>query len=335
VRIPRRANGLLGAELERAGDGAYLVKRIYRGAAPDRVVSPLDVPGVDVDEGDYILAVNGRPVTDERPFLALLENLAGKDVVLTVADAPDADETREAVVHTIGNEGELKYAEWVRKNREYVLEKTGGKMGYIHVPDMMGRGMIEFNTWFYPQLAKEGMVVDMRWNGGGSYSQIMVERLRREIVSFTWRRGGGVTHYPRKVMNGPFVVLVNEGSGSDGDIFPQAIQIQGLAPIIGSRTWGGVNGISGLRPLVDGGLVTQSQIAWWDRKDGWGLENRGVIPDVEVKSLPQDVARGVDVQMDRGIAELMKMHASDPPQKPDFGPIMKRARKAYRSELRD
>lgn len=335
VSVPRRSTGLLGAELERAGDGAYKVAHIFRGGDPDRVVSPLAVPGVDIGEGDYILAVNGRSIQDDRPFHAYMDNLAGQDVILTVGDEPGADDTREVVVAPIPHEGELRYAAWVRKNREYVLEKTDGKMGYIHVPDMMNRGMIEFNTWFYPQLAKEGMVVDMRWNGGGSFSQIMVERFRREIVSFTWRRGGGVSHYPRCVLNGPFVVLVNESSGSDGDIFPQAIQLEGLAPVIGSRTWGGVNGITGIRPLVDGGLVTQSQIAWWDRQDGWGLENRGVIPDIEVTTLPQDIARGVDVQMDRGITELLRMHKEDPPEEPDFGPSMKRARKAYRGELKD
>ncbi|MCP4571783.1 MAG: hypothetical protein GY838_05470 [bacterium] len=335
VRVPRRSTGLLGAELERAGDGAYRVARVIRGGDPDRVVAPLDVPGVDVGEGDYILAVNGKPITGGRPFLFYMDNLAGQDVILTVGDEPGADDTRQVVVTPIAHEGELRYAEWVRKNREYVLEKTDGKMGYIHVPDMMGRGMIEFNTWFYPQLAKEGMVVDMRWNGGGSFSQIMLERFRREIVSFTWYRGGAVAHYPRRLVNGPFIVLVNESSGSDGDIFPQAIQLEGLAPIIGSRTWGGVNGITGLRPLVDGGLVTQSQVAWWDRKDGWALENRGVIPDIEVKSLPQDVARGVDSQLDRGIAEVLRMHKANPPEKPEFGPSMKRARKAYRVELGD
>jgi tricorn protease len=335
VRVPRLANGLLGAELVRENDHAYEVKRILRGADPDRVVSPLDVPGVDIDEGDFVLAVNGKAIESDRPLLAYLENLAGKDVVLTVGDKPEMKNSREVVVTPIGHEGELRYAEWVRLNREYVLEKTDGKMGYIHVPDMMNRGMIEFNTWFYPQLDKEGMIVDMRWNGGGSFSQIMLERFRRELTSFSYYRGGAIGNYPDDVLNGPFVVLVNESSGSDGDIFPQAIQLEGLAPVIGSRTWGGVNGITGLRPLVDGGLVTQSQVAWWDRKDGWGLENRGVIPDIEIKTLPQDIARGLDTQLDRGLEELLRLHRDNPPQKPDFKESMRRSRDSYRRELRD
>lgn len=333
VKVPRVATGLLGAVLQRENDQAFRVVRIYRGAAPDRECSPLDIPGVDIDEGDFILAVNGKPIAAGRPFHAYMENLAGKDVVLTVGDKPEIKDSRKVVVVPIGHDYELQYADWVRQNREYVAEKTGGKMGYIHVPNMSGRGMIEFNTWFYPQLDKEGMVVDMRWNGGGSYSQIMLERFRRQVTSFSYYRGGAVGKYPYDVLNGPIVVLVNESSSSDGDIFPQAVQLEGLAPVIGMRTWGGVNGITDLRPLVDGGLTTQSQVAWWDPKDGWGLENRGVVPDIEVMAMPQDVAVGKDKQLDRGLEELLRLHRENPPQKPDFKESMRRSRDSYRGEL--
>lgn len=333
VQVNRVPTGLLGADLVREGDGAYRVATIFHGSDPDRVRSPLDVPGVDVNEGDYILAVNQQPVSKGRPFHAYLENLAGKEVVLTVNAEPRMEGSRKVVVTPVARDGDLRYADWVRRNREYVLDKTGGKMGYIHIPDMLNPGMIEFNTWFYPQLDREGMVVDVRWNGGGSYSQLMLERFRRKVLSFSFQRGGAVGPYPYRVLNGPFVVLVNESSGSDGDIFPQAVQLEGLAPIIGTRTWGGVNGITSLRPLVDGGLITQSQVAWWDPKDGWGLENRGVIPDVEVVALPQDIARGIDRQLDRGIEELMRLHAENPPIQPDFPPSMRRSRKSYRDEL--
>jgi tricorn protease len=214
-----------------------------------------------------------------------------------------------------------------------VAEKTGGKIGYIHVPDMWQEGLIEFNTWFYPQLDREGMVVDTRWNGGGAVSQMLVERLRRPVDSFDRARGGGISTYPARTLNGPFVVLTNEFAGSDGDIFPRAIQLEGLAPVIGTRSWGGVVGISSLRPLVDGGLITQPQAAWWDRRGGWGLENRGVEPDIEVPSLPQEIARGVDAQLDRAIEEVMRLHATDPPVKPDFGPVPDHSRKAYRDEV--
>ena len=333
VRVERVPTGLLGADLERAGDGAYRIAKIYRGGDPDRVRSPLDVPDADVEEGEYILAVNRRPITAGRPFHAWLENLAGKEIVLTVGPTVSLEGSREVVVTTLRSEADLRYSDWVRANREYVLEKTDGKIGYIHLPDMLNPGLIEFNTWFYPQLDKQGMVVDVRWNGGGAFSQVMLERFRRPVLSFGFRRGGAYGTYPYRVLNGPFVVLVNHRSGSDGDIFPQAVQLEGLAPLIGTRSWGGVNGIAALRPLVDGGLITQPQAAWWDPKDGWRLENRGVIPDIEVPALPQDLARGLDRQLDRGIEEVLRLHAEHPPVVPDFGPSRDRSRHGYEEEL--
>jgi len=173
-----------------------------------------------------------------------------------------------------------------------VAERTGGKIGYIHLPDMMKDGLTRFDTWFYPQLDKEGMIVDARWNLGGFVSQLVLERLRRKIVSFDRSRGGGVYTYPYRTLNGPFVVLTNEFAGSDGDIFPTSVQLEKLAPVIGTRSWGGVVGIRGDKPLVDGGMVTEPEAAWWDPQQGWALENRGVIPDIEIDNRPEEVARG-------------------------------------------
>ncbi len=178
------------------------------------------------------------------------------------------------------------------------------------------------------------MVVDIRYNGGGAVSQMLVERFRRPVDSFNLARGGNVNTYPYRTLNGPFVVLTNEFAGSDGDIFPYAIQLEELAPVIGARSWGGVVGISGMRPLVDGGLLTQPESAWWDAKQGWELENRGVVPDIEVLNLPQELARGEDSQLARGIQEVLRLHRENPPITPDFGPARDRSRKAYRDELR-
>jgi len=331
VRVPRVATGLLGADLERQGE-AYRVAKIYRGSAPDRVRSPLDEPGVDVGEGDYILAVNRAPFDGSRPIHAWLENLAGRPTLLTVNGEPAMEGAREVLVTPMAREGDLRYSHWVRENRDHVLRKTDGKIGYIHIPDMWTSGLVEFNTWFYPQLDKEGMVVDTRWNGGGAVSQMILERLRRPLLSYSRIRGGGIGSYPDRVLNGPFVVLMNQFNGSDGDIFPKAVQLNGLAPVIGMRSWGGVVGIYGARSLVDGGLVTNPQSAWWDPRDGWGLENHGVNPDIEVENLPQDLARGVDAQLERGIDEVLRLHREDPPLKPDFGDIRDRSRKAFRNE---
>ncbi|HEX6850147.1 MAG TPA: S41 family peptidase [Candidatus Polarisedimenticolaceae bacterium] len=323
--------GLLGADLEREGT-AFKVARIYRGDPADNVRSPLDEPGVGVKEGDYLLAVNHRPFEAGLPFEAHLEALAGKRVVLTVNAKPETAGSREVVVVPMPGDGGLRYADWVRRNREYVASKTGGKIGYLHVPDMWIDGLVRFNTWFYPQLDKEGLVVDIRWNGGGAVSQMLLERLRRKVVSFDRSRGGGISTYPARVLNGPFVVLTNEFAGSDGDIFPHSVQLEKLAPVIGMRSWGGVVGIRGDKPLVDGGMVTHPEFAWWDPKNGWGLENRGVIPDIVVPNLPQELAKGVDAQLDRGIAEVLALHAKNPPVKPAFGPVEHKGRESFRGE---
>jgi tricorn protease len=327
-----RPTGLLGADLVREGD-VFRVARIYHGDAADGEPAPLLEPGVGVAEGDYVLAVNHRPFPADRPFYAQLEGLAGKPVVLTVNSEPSAEGAREVVVEPLGSERGVRYADWVRCNRERVAEATGGKIGYVHVPDMMADGMIEFNTWFYPQLDKEGMIVDVRWNGGGFVSQMILERLRRPLISVDRQRGGAVSSYPYRTLNGPFVVLTNQHAGSDGDIFPAAVQLEGLAPVIGMRSWGGVVGISSLRPLVDGGLLTQPQSAWWDPKGGWAIENHGVDPDIVVEDLPQELARGEDRQLDRAVQEVMRLHAEHPPVVPEFGPVRRHTRDAYRGEL--
>ncbi len=331
VRPTPVSTGLLGADLLREGH-AFKVAKIYRGSAPDRVSSPLDEPGVEIAEGDYILAVNRRPFDGRRPIHAWLENTAGRPTLLTVNGKPEMEGSREVLVTPMASEADLRYSHWVRENREYVARKTGGRIGYIHLPDMWTDGLVEFNTWFYPQLDKEGMVVDTRWNGGGAVSQMILERLRRPLLSYSRVRGGGVGTYPDRVLKGPFVVLMNQFNGSDGDIFPKAVQLNGLAPVIGMRSWGGVVGIYGARSLVDGGLVTNPQSAWWDPRDGWELENHGVDPDIEVENMPQDVARGDDAQLDRGIEEVLRLHREHPPLEPGFGDVRDRSRKAFRNE---
>ncbi len=333
VEMDRASTGLLGADLVREGE-AYRVVRIYRGDPADRERSPLEEPGAGVREGDYILAVNHTPLPKDRPFLAALENRAGKQVVLTVNSRPAREGARDVVVTPLESEAHLRYADWVRRNRDYVAQKTGGKVGYLHLPDMWSDGLIAFNTWFYPQLDKEGLIVDVRWNGGGAVSQMIVERLRRRVLGFDRARGGGVGTYPARVLNGPFVVLVNEFAGSDGDIFPMAIKLEKLAPIIGMRTWGGVIGIRLDRQLVDGGILTQPEFAWWSPPLGWELENRGVEPDLVVQNMPQELARGVDAQLDRAIEEVLRLREARPPVKPEFGPPRDRSREAYLDELR-
>jgi tricorn protease len=332
VEVPQVGTGLLGADVARE-DGAWRVARIFRGDPADCERSPLSEPEAAVREGEYLLAVNNRPFPSDRPFEAAFEGLAGREVLLTVGDRPRGSSrsgrTRQVVVTTLEGDRGLRYADWVRRNREYVSERTGGRIGYLHIPDMQEAGMIEFDTWFYTQLDREGMVVDARWNGGGFVSQLIVERLRRKIVSFDRSRAGGVWPYPYRTLNGPFVVLTNQFAGSDGDIFPMAVQLEGLAPVIGKRSWGGVIGIRADKPMTDGGILTQPEFAWWDPKQGWALENRGVVPDIEIEDLPQDLARGVDAQLDRAIEEVLRLHAERPPLRPAFGPEPDKSREAF------
>ena len=332
VKVPHVTTGLLGADLQREGD-AYKVVRIYRGDPADNVRSPLDEPGVNVAEGSYVLAVDHKTFAKGRPFMAAFEDLAEKDVVLTVNTKPSNDGSRDVVVRPLGNDRDLRYADWVRRNREYVTAKTGGKIGYIHLTNMQADGMTEFNTWYYPQLSKQGMVVDVRWNGGGFVSEIILERLRRKVDAFGRARGGNLTTYPYRTLNGPFVVITNQYAGSDGDIFPAAVQIEKLAPVIGMRSWGGVIGLNLGRFLVDGGLVTEPEGAWNEPNKGWTIENHGVDPDIVVENLPQDLAKGTDAQLDRAIAEVLKLHDAHPPVKPDWAPVRERTRKAFGKEL--
>jgi tricorn protease len=304
-----------------------------RGDPADNVRSPLAEPGVAVAPGDLVVAVNRRVFEKGRPFLAAFENLGDKDVVLTVRSG-QGGAPRDVVVHTLADDTGLRYADWVRRNREHVAEATGGKIGYIHIPDMGNDGMIAFDTWFRPQIDKEGLVVDARWNRGGNVSEIILERLRRHVLTFTRARGGTQFTYPVTALNGPFVVLANEFSGSDGDIFPAAVKLEGLAPVIGQRTWGGVVGCRCAdKPMVDGGLLTQPEFAWNDPRGGWTIENHGVDPDIPVQTLPQELAKGVDAQLDRAIAEVMKLRAAHPPVKPNYTAVRPRSRQAFEHEL--
>ncbi|MBN1336660.1 MAG: PD40 domain-containing protein [Deltaproteobacteria bacterium] len=336
VTPPTVSTGLLGADLVREGE-AFRVARILKGDAADTVRSPLAEPGVDVREGHYILSVHHQPFRPDRPFLASLQAQAGRAVVLTVSDrAPGTKGAvqRDVVVVPLESEQPLRYADWVRRNREAVTTASDGRIGYLHIPDMGSRGLMAFERWFYPQLDKQGLVVDVRWNGGGFVSQLILERFRRTVIAVDRARGGGLWTYPEKVLNGPFVVLTNEFAGSDGDIFPQAVQVEGLAPVIGRRSWGGVVGIRGDKPLIDAGMITQPEFAFWFPKKGWGLENRGVEPDIEVENPPQDVAAGRDPQLERAVQEVLRLREEGTWFEPAFEPPPVKTREHFREKER-
>ncbi|MEU9383354.1 S41 family peptidase [Streptomyces sp. NPDC048279] len=293
--------GLLGADISRHPDGSWRIDRILPAETSDPGArSPLAAPGVAVRPGDAIVAVAGRsvdPVTGPGP---LLVGTAGKAVELTVSPA-GGGELRHPVVVPVADEEPLRYHAWVAGRRARVHELSGGRLGYLHVPDMQAPGWAQIHRDLSVEMAREGIVVDVRENRGGHTSQLVVEKLARRIVGWDLPRGMRPFSYPRDAPRGPVVVVANEFSGSDGDIVNAAIKALGIGPVVGTRTWGGVIGIDSRYRLVDGTLVTQPKYAFWLEGYGWGVENHGVDPDVEVVQTPQDWAAGRDPQLDEAV----------------------------------
>ena len=298
--------GMLGVDWE-VHEGAYRIARIIRGAAWDAdAISPLGMPGVDVSEGDYVLAVNGMPLsTDEDPYVAF-QGLAGREVVLTVSSKPSMDEeAREVIVKTIGNEGNLRMRAWIEKNRKYVEERTGGRVGYIYVPDTGVNGQNNLFRQFYGQALKDGLLIDERWNGGGQIPTRFIELLNRPATNYWATRGTQDIHWPPDSHQGPKAMLINEDAGSGGDAFPHYFRQAGLGKLIGRRTWGGLVGISGNPALIDGGRISVPTFAFYDNDGTWGIEGHGVDPDIEVMDDPAKMVDGGDPQLDAAIEHIL------------------------------
>ncbi|MGP4002388.1 S41 family peptidase [Streptomyces sp. 8N706] len=330
---PAHRQGLLGADLsyvDASGEGAGAGGAAGSGAAQgvwriDRILpsetsdpharSPLTAPGVAVRAGDAILAVDGHrvdPVTGPGP---LLVGAAGKPVELTIAPAGGGD-PRHVVVVPLADEEPLRYHAWVADRRAYVHEQSGGRLGYLHVPDMVGSGWAQLHRDLRVEVAREGLVVDVRENRGGHTSQLVVEKLARRIVGWDLPRGMAPLSYPLDAPRGPVVAVANEFSGSDGDIVNAAIKALGIGPVVGTRTWGGVIGIDHRYGLVDGTSVTQPKYAFWLEGFGWDVENHGVDPDVEVVHTPQDWAAARDPQLDEAIRLALEALAETPAKTP-------------------
>lgn len=308
--------GLLGADISRAADGAWRIDRILPSETSDpNAHSPLAAPGVAVRPGDAILAVDGRPVDPIAGPGPLLVGAAGKPVELTVSPAGGGD-PRHAVVVPLSDEEPLRYHAWVADRRAYVHEKSGGRLGYLHVPDMQAPGWAQIHRDLRIEVACEGLVVDVRENRGGHTSQLVVEKLARRIVGWDLPRGMQPSSYPQDAPRGPVVAVANEFSGSDGDIVNAAIKALGIGPVVGTRTWGGVVGIDSRYSLVDGTLVTQPKYAFWLEGYGWGVENHGVDPDVEVVMTPQDHAAGRDPQLDEAVRMALAVLSENPAKTP-------------------
>ena len=321
--------GMLGVDFE-VHDGAYRIARILRGGEWDvDARGPLDRPELEVNEGDYILAVNGIPLDVAQDPWAPFVGLAEKTVTLTVSSEPkpgkDDEESREVVVTTIGYGGEigLRYRTWVEDNRRFVEEQTDGQVGYIHVPDTGIRGQNELFRQFYGQVDRGALIVDERWNGGGQIPSRFIELLNRPRSNYWARRDGKDWPWPPDSHQGPKCMLINGPSGSGGDLFPWYFRHAGLGPLIGRRTWGGLVGLSGNPGLIDGGYTAVPTFGFYETDGTWGVEGHGVDPDIPVMDDPALMAQGKDPQLDRAIQEMLSQIESNPysppgrPEAPD------------------
>ncbi len=308
-----RGVGYLGADFA-LENGAYQIKKIIQAAEWDAEArSPLKRPGVDVKEGDYLLAVNGMPVDVTLEPYAAFQGLADKPVFLTVNDKPEMKGSREVLVQTLASEARLRHLAWIEKNRKKVDEASGGKVGYVYVPDTGRGGQSELVRQFRAQFNKEGLIVDERFNSGGQIPDRFVELLSRKTINYWGVRDGQDWPWPLVANSGPKVMLVNGWSGSGGDCFPFYFQKAGLGPLIGTRTWGGLIGITGTPPLVDGGSVTVPTFGIYSTKGEWIIEGHGVEPDIAVIDDPSLMAKGADPQLERAIDEVMKALRKNPP----------------------
>lgn len=314
--------GLLGIDWEPDPvSGFYRINKIYPGQNwREKLRSPLTEPGVDVKEGEYVVAVDGRVLQRPTNPYSLLENTVGRTVTLKVNSKPSLDGAREVTVRPIESEYQLRYRYWVEENRRKVEEATGGRVGYIFIPDMGGGGLNEFSESFFPQVKKEGLIVDVRYNGGGFVSEMILERLRREVVGMGCTRNAGDYTYPGGALYGHMVCIANQYSASDGDNFPYFFREYGLGPIIGRRTWGGVVGIRGFPPLLGGGYITVPEYAPFGMDGEWIMENYGVDPDIELDNLPDQVVLGRDPQLEKAIEVIMKKLEEEPKKLPERPP---------------
>ena len=320
---PRVRVALPGARFEvDVAANRYRISKIYEGENEEEVYrSPLREVGVNANVGDYVLQINGENVTADRDIYSYLRNKADAPVVLTLNSTPTLTGAHQTSYRPITDESNLIYLDWVTANRNRVAQMTNGRVGYIHIPDMGAAGIREFIKWYYPQLDKEGMIVDVRANGGGNISRMIIERLRRKALGVNFSRTNeSATTYPDAAAPNAMVAILNENSASDGDIFPYMFRQAGLGTLIGKRSWGGVVGITNRGTLIDGGTVNVPEFGLVNLEGKWVIEGYGVDPDIEVENDPKSVIAGGDPQLERAVQEVLKKMASVPTKLPNRPP---------------
>jgi len=312
--------GLLGADYT-VENGRYKFTKVYGGLNWNPGLrSPLTEPGVDVKAGEYLLAVRGQDLRPPTNLFSMFENTAGKLIDITVGPNPDGTGSRTVSVVPVASEYELRNRDWVEGNLKKVDQATGGRVAYVYVPDTANNGHDYFKRYFFPQAYKDAIIVDERFNGGGAAADYYIDILRRPVFSYWAMRYGADMKNPAASIQGPKVLLINETAGSGGDYFPWMFRKAGLGTIVGKRTWGGLVGILGFPPLMDGGFVTAPNFAFWTPEEGFGIENVGIPPDVEVEQTPADVIAGHDPQLEKAIQIVMEKLKENPQASPHRPP---------------
>ncbi|MGB7611815.1 MAG: PDZ domain-containing protein, partial [Candidatus Acidiferrum sp.] len=319
-KAPPVSVGMLGADYQAEG-GFYRITKIYPGENwSDATRSPLTDPGLKVKEGDYLIAVNGQEARSSQDVYSYFQDLAGKLVSLKINSKPSVEGAWEITVKPIPSETGVRYLDWVDSNRRKVAEATGGRIGYMHVPDTSIPGIIDFDKELTGQLDKDGIIIDERYNAGGQIPDFYTEKLKRSLLAVISVRDGKDVPYPPVAIYGPKIMLVNELSGSGGDLFPWLFRFEKIGPIVGARTWGGLVGINSGAPLRDGGYVTAPAAGFyaWDKgSSSWVVENHGVDPDYVVPERPDLVVEGHDPQLEKAIElanEALKTFKGLPPR---------------------
>lgn len=317
-RVP---GGLLGADYEIA-NGRYRIKRIYTGEHWNpQAHAPLAQPAVKIAEGDFILAVGGQDLSGSDDIQRLLEGTAGTQVTLRIASDASGKDARNVTVTPIGDDLSLRNLAWIEANRRKVQELSGGKLAYIYLPDTALGGLTNFNRYYFAQLDKQGAVIDERFNSGGQAADYIIHAMQRTLMSWWAPRYGAIFRTPQASILGPKVMIINEFAGSGGDAMPWYFREAKLGPLVGKRTWGGLVGIGGIPPLMDGGQVTSPSFGFFNPQGQWDVENHGVPPDYEVDMEPKPVSEGHDPQLEKAVSLALDELAKNPvpePHKPDY-----------------
>ena len=319
--------GMLGADIE-IENNHYRIKRIYNGENWNpELRAPLNAPGIKVAEGDYILEVNGKRLDSTTNFYSVFETTANRQTVLRINNKPALEGSRLVTVVPVASESGLRTRAWVEDNRRQVDKLSGGRLAYVWLPNTGGPGYSSFIRYFYAQQDKEGTVVDVRYNQGGQVADFVVNELDKKPMGFFTLRDGNSFFSPIAGVYGPKVMLINESAGSGGDALPYYFKLRKLGPLVGTRTWGGLVGTLGVPPTIDGGGITAPSLAFFNLEGKYDVENIGVAPDIEVENTPAEVMKGHDSQLERAVAEAMKLLEKNPVKRLPRPPSLDRVTK--------